>query len=144
MAENNAPAAENTPPTAELSVRAATLAELREACTGAPADFLLQQLENEATETVALKAWNAELVAQAKAAAEAEPTPQPVAQPGTPALNSVGGESAPAASADAVAEWAEAIDEQQKKHGCDRMTAAAKARKANPELATAARDACFA
>lgn len=40
---------------------AATLSELKAACEGAPADFLMAQLEANATVGAAMKAWNAKL-----------------------------------------------------------------------------------
>jgi signal peptide peptidase SppA len=47
---------------------AATLAELRSACEGAPSDFLLAQLEAHATLSQAIQAWNARLRADLEAA----------------------------------------------------------------------------
>jgi signal peptide peptidase SppA len=50
------------------SSTAATLAELRAACEGAPSDFLLAQLEAQATLPQAMQAWNAQLRADLAAA----------------------------------------------------------------------------
>lgn len=52
--------------------RAATIGELKAACPGASADFLMQQLEAGATEPQAMKAWMGEQAKQLAAAKEAE------------------------------------------------------------------------
>ena len=83
-------------PVASNGPQAATLAELRAACVGAPADFLLAQLDAQATVSQASAAWMQRLVADrdaalakaaeaAKATAVAKPGVRPIATaPATP------------------------------------------------------------
>lgn len=63
MSEQTKTAADNGP-------QPATLADLKAACQGAPSDFLLVQLEEQATVPQATKAWTVKLNADLKAANE--------------------------------------------------------------------------
>lgn len=69
------PAQQPQQPAASSNEPPATLAQLREACEGADNDFLVAQLEAEATLSTAQKAWMAEL----KRRLDAQTTQQPAA-----------------------------------------------------------------
>lgn len=67
---------EPTPTTFEMAAAAplpASLAELKAACPGASSDFLLAQLEAQATVQQALQAWNAHLLQELQQARHAAP-----------------------------------------------------------------------
>lgn len=124
--------------------QAATLAELKAACAGAPADFVLAQLEASATTAQATAAWsakqladaraeadrltkaNAELTTKLDAAAKAPAGVKPVSEG---AGDDVGGES----TGDARAEWDAAIAAKMAT-GMPRATAAQQLAHEKPEL----------
>lgn len=127
-------------------MKAATLEELKAALPGADSDFILAQLEAEATEMDAVKAWNAVLVqraadadAQAEAAkaeaAEAQAAADAAGQ--VPGMDPVGtadgsGEDAPAGHGPIMA-WNEAVAQEMKLGKPKHEAARAVARK-QPEL----------
>lgn len=106
----------------------ATLAELKAACEGASAEFLLAQMEAKATEAQALKAYAAQLKADAEAAkAEAakakasKPEPEAKAKPGVEAL---AGKSAKDDSPVDPRETIEAlVSQRMSSASCDRQSA---------------------
>lgn len=132
--------------------KAATLAELKAACEGADSDFLVEQLDKDATVTSAMKAWNTTLQArlqnanEAKAKAEADaeaakkPAPKkPIKALGT-RMNASDDAEADADEGDAIATFnakvAALVDK-----GTDRMAAITKVANANPDLHAAYVDA---
>lgn len=117
--------------------KAATVAEIKTACAGAPADFVLEQVEKGATLAQAMQAFiarqSADLEARNKELAEAKTTAKTQAsKPGVPALNteaSSGGET----GGDAEAEWHEAVAAKLKTHKTKAAAVAAVVRE-RPEL----------
>ncbi len=120
---------------------AATIGELKAACPGADADFLMKQLEASATVDTAQRAWIAEqqkrLEAAEKAKAEAEAkikeAEAKAAAPGVEALGSGEGAKAEEA-ADPVARWFAAIEAKEKEGVTPRSKAIAAVVHGQPEL----------
>lgn len=110
-------------PVAGPSNRPATLAELRAACQGASNDFLVSQLEANATIGQAQTAWMAKLASenQQLAARNAEleksqtiaAAAAPLAKPGAPSVPAGAGNSRTSAASggDAIAQWNAAVKE---------------------------------
>jgi ATP-dependent Clp protease protease subunit len=125
--------------------KAATLPELKAACTNADAAFLLAQLEAGATVQAASSAWMTELQNKVTAltAANAEALEKAKKAPPAPAPVATGVEPLPTGNApknggtgtggDPVAEFQEAV-EVEMKHGKPRHAATAIVCRKNPEL----------
>ena len=100
--------------------KAATIAELRAACAGADADFLVARLEAGATVAQAQTAWIAEqnarlAAAQTKADEQAKAAAEAAAKTKLPGVATLGEGGKPQADAggDAVAQWNEAVPAKQ-------------------------------
>jgi signal peptide peptidase SppA len=96
--------------------KAATLAELKAACTGADSDFLVSQMEANATAAQAQGAWIAELsrrqeAAEKKAADAEEKAKKAEAKSALPGVESLGGETDGQAAfeGDPISAWNEAV-----------------------------------
>lgn len=136
MSESTKTAADNGP-------QPATLADLKAACEGAPSDFLIAQLEAQATVAQATKSWNAKLradlaaanekaVAATKRADEAEAKVK--AAPAKPGVTPITGTQGAAESAtDAKAEWDEKVSGLMKA-GKTRQQAVAHLARTEPQL----------
>jgi hypothetical protein len=120
----------------QLGHSTATLAELKEACPGATAEFLMSQLESEATVPQASKAWMAAQQEQIAALKKQAATPKP-AEP-APQAKKPGAEPIPVAAggeqtSDPLAQFEAAVDEQVAK-GKPRHVAHAHVCRTQPEL----------
>lgn len=110
---NRSPKMSDTQETA--ASKAATIQELKAACVGSDADFIVSQLETSATVAQAQQAWAVEqqrrLEAAEKAAAEAQAkAAEAEAKANAPGVDALGaGETKADEAADPVAAWNEAV-----------------------------------
>lgn len=132
--------------------QAATLAELKAACPGADASFLMGQLEGNATVEAATKAWMTTLAKQrdealaATAKAEAQAKEKPPAQPvGVKPLGTQPqGQEQIEETGDAVSRFSALVAELQGTSKLSRQQAVLAAARKNPELHRAYIEACNA
>ncbi len=128
------PAAANppVPPPAPAKPQAASLAELKEACAGAPADFLVAQLEAGATVAAASKAW---MTAQADKIKSLESAP-PAAAPKKPGVQPVHTESkaSDSPSGEPIEAFLAAVEAEMARSKSPRHVAHAKVCRKQPEL----------
>jgi signal peptide peptidase SppA len=116
-----------------LKPLAASLPDLKAACPGASADFLMEQIENNATLEQAQKAFITRLNSRMEELAKAPVTP--AKKPGVAPLAATNaGTETVAESTDPVAEWDRQVNASAPKHGNDVRAAARALAKANPEL----------
>lgn len=119
----------------------ATLAEIKAACEGASAEFVVAQMEAQATLSQVQAAWTKQCKADADAAraelaalkAEKAKTPLATEVPGVPVLQDANKEKPKQPEGDAIAQW-DALVEEKAKTAKSRGAAIAAASKANPEL----------
>jgi len=129
---------QDTPtPAAPTAPTAATFTELKAECVGADADFLVQQLETNATVPQARRAWmetqQARIEARDKKLADkatAAPTPAPG---GKPVGDANAGQPPAQASGDAITRWNAAVQENMAK-GMDKPKAVRSLVTGSPEL----------
>jgi len=136
--------------TTENMPKAATLDELKNCCPGANADFLVAQLDAQATAEQASRAWmgelqkkaeSAEVTAKEAADAKAEAEKQAAeakaeaenAKNGKPGVEMLGGGGEGEGHTDPKAEFEAAVDEKMKT-GMNKADAVKAITKANPEL----------
>ena len=124
--------------------KAATITEIKAACPGAPADWVLAQLEAGATLSAAQTAFiahqSAEIAKAKKEAEERVKAAAPLKQPGYAPVrreataSSKADDESPQASGDPKADFAAAVNAVMEKRGCTRRQAAAVVAARDPVL----------